>query len=260
MRTILVGECRDDSLYRLSDPDAPNETALEHWVARALSCVYSNFRCIVFGGGFRHEGRVRRPDLALISNDYSHWFIIEVELVSHSLFDHVLPQATAFRYGTPEPDCTMILSRELGVTVERAKTLIDHIPRTVAVVANKRDFKWQMALDAHNIQFLAVSEFRSNNGIEALEVDGTLEVLQESLGFGKYSAVDRSLRFPRLCKIPIGTVQLNDPTGTFSLWTVSRDDRYTWVTKEVGVPDIPHDSFIQIIRTVGGNLSLRRPL
>ena len=36
----------------------------------------------------------------------------------------------------------------------RAKTLLDRVPRTVAVVANKRDREWETALAAHTVQFL----------------------------------------------------------------------------------------------------------
>jgi len=92
MRTIMVGDCSPERVYQLSDPDAPNETEFEYTVARILSCVYPDFLCIVFGGGFKYDDRISRPDLAMIARDFSHWFIIEVELVSHSFMDHVLPQ------------------------------------------------------------------------------------------------------------------------------------------------------------------------
>src|ERR1700730_17442443 len=103
MRTIMVGDCHVDRVYRQSDPDAPSESEFEFCVARALSCVYPDFRCVVFNGSFRYDDRTYRPDLALVANDFSHWFLIEVELVSHSFEGHVLPQVQAFRYGTPEP-------------------------------------------------------------------------------------------------------------------------------------------------------------
>jgi hypothetical protein len=257
---ILVGDCVVDRLYQMSDPDAPSESEFEYAVAKALSCMCSaDYQCIVFGGSFQYDDRCHRPDLALVAKDFSHWFIIEVELVSHSFEGHVLPQATAFQYGEPQSDCVSVLCRELALSQERARTFIRHVPRRVAVIANKRDRRWRIALDAHKIQFLTVSVFRSTIGIEALEVDGTLEVLKESLGFGVYSATDRSLRFPRTVKLPVGTVQINDPGGSISSWTVVHDDRFTWVTKEVGVPDIPDRSHVQIIRAIGGRLSLRRP-
>lgn len=258
MRTILVGECSVERIYQLSDPDASSESEFEYCVAQMLSCVYPAFRCVIFGGSFQYDDRIYKPDLALVAKDFSHWFIIEVELVSHSLDVHVLPQIRAFRYGNLGDDCILILSRELKVSSEQAKTLVERVPRTVAVVANKRDPKWEIALGAHNVQLLAVSSFRSINGINAMEIDGTLEIVQESLGFGIYSATDRSIRFPATTNFPLGPVQIDDPLGSLSSWVISRDVRHTWITKESGAPDILDGSHVQILRSVGGRLSLRR--
>lgn len=259
MRTLIVGECAPDRLYRMTDPDAPNEAEFEFAVVKALSCVYSSYRCVVFGGGFRYDDRVYRPDLALVARDFSHWFVIEVELVSHSFDGHVLPQVRAFQYGFPEPDCATVLARELAVSREQARTLIDFVPHSVAVVANKREARWEIALRALTIQMLTISVFRSVKGVDAMEVDGTLEVLAESLGFGIYSATDRSLRFHKTLRLPAGPVQIDDPAGAPASWTVTPSDGATWVTKDVGAPDIEHGTHLQLIRTVDGRLSFRRP-
>lgn len=259
MKTFLVGNCSADHLFSLQDPDAPTETQLELAVARALSCVYPAHQCIIFGGGFRYDERVYRPDLALVARDYSHWFVIEVELLSHSFEKHVLPQVRAFRYGVPQPDCATILARELAVSHGQAQTLVENVPRSVAVVANKRDVAWEIALRSHDIQFMSVAVFRAHNGVEAVEVDGMLEILTESLGFGLYSATDRSLRFHRAVRLPAGPVLISDPSGTTSSWTVTVVGDTTWVTKDVGLPDLEHQSHVQVIRTIEGRLSLRRP-
>ena len=42
------------------------------------------------------DGTVCKPDLALIAADRSCWFVIEVELASHSLARHIIPQVTVF--------------------------------------------------------------------------------------------------------------------------------------------------------------------
>src|SRR5688572_4559696 len=123
MSAILVGECSKDHIFHLWDPDAANEAEFEFVVGKALACIYRDYKCIKFAGSFLLEDEVSRPDLALIANDFSHWFIIEVELTSHSLKSHVLPQVRAFRYGDPQPDCITILSRELQISREQVSTL-----------------------------------------------------------------------------------------------------------------------------------------
>jgi hypothetical protein len=259
VRTILFNECADGSLYQLADPDAPNEMEFQSWVARALTCVYPGYSCLLFEGSFVHGDRSYRPDLALVAKDFSHWFVIEVELVSHSFEKHVLPQVRAFCYGTAGQDCVSVLARELGISPVQAKTLIEFVPRAVVVIANKREPHWQIALKAHDIQLLAVSVFRSKKGLDAVELDGTLEVTSESLGFGVYSVADRSMRFHKSLRLPAGGVQINDPSGGLAFWTVTPDGDRTWVTKDVGFPDIEDGSYVQLVRTIDGHVSMRRP-
>jgi hypothetical protein len=131
MSTILIGKCEEGNLYHLWDADAAREPEFEYKVAKALMCVYPDYKCIVFNGGFRFYDAVSRPDLALIAKDYSHWFIIEVELISHSLNRHVLPQIRAFQYGTPEPDCITVLARETGLPEAQVRTFLNVVPRGV---------------------------------------------------------------------------------------------------------------------------------
>lgn len=259
MKTLMIGTCAPDRVYRLTDPDAPYEAEFEAASVKVLSCLYPRYQCIVFGGGFEYDGRVSRPDLALVASDFSHWFVIEVELVSHSLKGHVLPQVTAFRYGTPQPDCAAILERELRIDRSRARTLLDHVPRSVVVIANRRDPVWETSLAAHNIQLGIVSLFTTADGTEAIEWDGALEVLEENLGFGSYSAVDSSLRFPTHVALPDGRVQITDGRGSPGTWIVNRDERFTWITKERGAPAIADGTFVQLRRSFDGAISLKVP-
>lgn len=257
MRTILVGSCSPDRMYQMADPDAPTEAEFELAVAKILSCVYAKYQCFVFGGTFRHEQRGYRPDLALVARDFSHWFIIEVELVSHSFEGHVLPQVRAFRYGEPQPDCVAILARELVIPPAQAETLLLHVPKSVAVVGNRKDREWEVALAAHEIQMLSVSVFRTPAGGEAVEVEGRLEVMSENLGFGIYSATDRSLRFAKGTRLQPGEVQLYDLSGAPGLWDVALARESVWVTKTLGAPDIPDGSYVRLVRSFDGKLSLR---
>ncbi|MBN9533293.1 MAG: hypothetical protein J0H10_08045 [Alphaproteobacteria bacterium] len=260
MSTLLVGECSEAHLYKLWDADGASEAEFEAIVARALGCVYQNYHCIVFGGSFRLENSISRPDLALIANDFSHWFVIEVELVSHSLDRHVVPQVRTFRYGDPLPDCISILVREMKLDAAQVETFLKVVPRGVAVIANRRHLKWEVALKALEVQLLTVAAYRSPSGVEALEIDGQLEVFQEHLGYGQFFATDRTLRFPRSVKLPDGQMVINDQNGSSSLWTVARDSNYAWVTKNAGVPDLTNNSLVQLVRAVGGQFSIRPSL
>ncbi|HWM46201.1 MAG TPA: hypothetical protein VNR11_04730 [Xanthobacteraceae bacterium] len=257
MTTILVGECSGSNLFDLWDADAALETEFELIVAKALICIYPKYHCIPFGGTFKLEGNISRPDIALVAKDMSHWFVIEVELVSHSLEGHVLPQIRTFRYGEPQNDCVSVLAKALSMDRAQMQTFVLTVPRSVAVIANKRHRDWEIALRSLQVQLLAVSAFNSPNGQQAVEIDGNLIAQQQHLGFGQYSATDRALRFHRGVNLPDGEIMVDSFDGSGGVWTVTRDSTTAWVTKNQGVPDIENGSYIQIVRLFGGRFSIR---
>lgn len=257
MRKMMVAPCHPDMIFSMCDPDAPSEIEFEGITLRAFGCLFPQYQCVVFGGRFLYEEEYRKPDLAMIARDNSHWFVVEVELLSHSLEGHVLPQIRALRYGEPQKECASILSRELGIDLGAAQTLISRVPRAVVVVANRSRTDWEHAVRAHQAQFVTVTRFLSAAGREAFEIDGSLTAAKESLGFGVYSAPDTMIRFLANVNLPDGHIQVEGASGGVSLWRVIRDERYAWVSKEGGRPDIPDGAHVQLLRTFDGKITLR---
>lgn len=258
MTTILVGECNKQNLFQAWDADAALETEFELIVAKALLCIYSSYHCFLFGGTFKFEDNISRPDLALVAKDMSHWFVIEVELVSHSLNGHVIPQVRTFRYGEPQPDCVSVLAKALSMERSQIETFLLTVPRSVAVVANKRHRDWEIALRTLDVQLLTVSAFHSPGGIQAVEVDGKLTAQREHLGFGEYVATDRAVRFHSGVRLPDGDIMVDFFDGTGSMWTVRRDGSSAWMSKKRGTPDIVDGAWVQIVQAFGGRISMRR--
>jgi hypothetical protein len=257
MRKVMVSPCQADQIFTMSDPDLPSETEFESITLRAFGCMYPQYQCVVFGGRFFYEDDYRKPDLAMIARDRSHWFVVEVELVAHSLEGHVLPQIRALRYGEPQKECAAILSRELGIDLGEAATLIARVPRAVLVVANRARSDWEHAIRAHQAQLLVITRFQTPAGREAFEIDGTLAATKESLGFGIYSAADAMIRFVKSVNLPDGLIQMESTSSGTSLWRVIRDERYAWLAKDSGRLDIPDGAHIQLIRTLDGRITLR---
>jgi hypothetical protein len=258
MTTILVGDCASNNLFEIWDADGAREVEFELIVAKAMICIYPGYHCFPFGGTFKLEDNVSRPDIALVAKDLSHWFVVEVELISHSLDGHVLPQVRTFRYGEPQRDCISVLSRELSMDRRQIETFLLTVPRSVVVIANKRHRDWELALRALEVQLLTVTAFNSPAGLQAVEVDGRLIAQQEHLGFGLYVATDRSIRLHTGVHLPDGEIMVDEFTGAGSIWTVTRDMSFAWVTKNQGTPDLVNGAYVQIIRVFGGRFSIKR--
>jgi len=258
MRTLVLPQGATWDRFDLSDPDAPTETEFEATAAQALGRAYVGYRCVVFSGAFEYEGAIRRPDLALVARDYSHWFVVEVELLSHSLEGHVLPQVRALRFGEPQEDCATVLARELTLHTSQAQTLVRAVPRSTIVVANGQSRDWQVALRALDVGYLSVSAFMSADGREAFEISGALAPVTESIGFGVFVSADGALRMARSVRLPDGAVQIEAEHGSVGLWTVRRDARFAWISKDQGQPTLPNDARVQLLRTASGRILLRR--
>jgi hypothetical protein len=259
MSTLILGECMPDNIYSLLDPDGLNETEVEYATVKALNCLYLEYRCFVFTGSFFHEGRYFRPDLALVARDLSHWFVIEIELLSHSFDEHVLPQVKALLSGIPQQDCVTILSRELSRPRTEIETFLRYVPRATAVVLNKENRDWLLVLNALNIQTLTLRLFQTANGTIASELLGRLISIERSLGFGTYSAVDRSVRFPRGVGLPAGPLEILEPGGALSFWKAVPNERDLWLMKEHGVPAYQEGIIVQLLKSRDGRLVFRLP-
>lgn len=257
MRRLFAGMCSPENVFEVRDPSAVTESEFESWVVKGLICMFPNYQCVVFGGGFIHEGALYRPDMALIARDFSHWFVVEVELTSHSFKEHVLPQVCSFRYGEPAEGCARSLAEAVGVEEPQGRTLLERVPYGVAVILNRSQWEWEVALRAHGIQVLVVSSYSSVTGSEAIEVSGRLEVVRESLGFGEYIASVRSLRFGVPIRLLEGRVQIRDLHGSTAWWRVVREAGETWISREQGTPEISDRRTVQIIATGDGYLSMR---
>jgi hypothetical protein len=257
MRIFIGGNCASEAVFNLLDPSAFSEAGFEAHAVMALACAYPEYHCIAFRADFSFENQVRRSDLALVHKSFSHWFIVEVELLSHSLTGHVVPQLRCFRYGEPLSSSAGLLSDAIPqMDYSRAVSFLQFIPRSVAVIVNRSSTEWRSCFKGLDVQMLTLSVYRRNDGQIAHEIEGSLLVVKENLGFFRYSAIDRSLRLPPMLTDIGGRVLIEDPFGVTGSWLVSRTEEAVWLTKEMGDPGLPHNELLQILRTANGGLKL----
>lgn len=233
------------------------ETTFEAHVLKCLSKIYPRHVGLVFGGSFNLDGDVRRADLALVAGDLSHWFVIEVELLTHSFDGHVLPQVHAFRYGDLALSCASVFAKALSIEVQVARTLVDRVPREIAVISNGFNDHWSTCLRAIGVQYLSVLPYKSATQAHGYEIQGDLEISRRSVGFGIYDAVASAIRMPEEVDLPNGEQVIEGPDGVLARWTVQRESGRTWLLKVGTRLEIQHQSYVQVMRSSRGRLSLR---
>ena len=166
--------------------------------------------------------------------------------------------SNAFRYGEPDQSCAASLLRSFSaISSGQAEALLTYIPRHVVVVGNLPNQEWTTALLALDTQHLTLSVYKDLTGRTAHEMEGRLIAKTESLGFARYSEVDRCLRLPENCGIPVGQVQLIDQFGNPTVWTSRASDGVLWISKRRGPALLRHGAYVQLVRTRDGQIVLR---
>jgi hypothetical protein len=213
MKLFIGGKCSNDAAFDLVDPSGFSEGEFEAHAVKALVCAFPDYRVIPFRADFSFDGQIKRSDLALVHQSLSHWFVVEVELVSHSLMGHVVPQIRCFRYGEPFSFCADLLVEAIpGLEYNQAVSFLQFIPRSVLVVVNRHSAEWSSCFRGLDVQMITVTVYQRKDGTIAHEIDGSLTVAKENLGFFRYSASDRSIRIPSTVPLELeGQIRVEDP-------------------------------------------------
>lgn len=96
MRSFLV-----ENPPRIFEPWHPeSEHQFEEQVLRVANHIMPSYKIAHWKPLIRDwKGRAAKPDLALISQELDDWYVVEVELASHSISGHIAPQLETLRNG-----------------------------------------------------------------------------------------------------------------------------------------------------------------
>jgi len=252
VRSVIVADKNCTRVLPFANHEIVSETHFEGLVLEAIGRAYPDYICKVFNGSFLHERNIRKPDLCFVHKTFSHWFVVEVELLKHSLNRHVLPQMRVLEYGEPQSDCISILSRELGVSVQQAATLIHRIPRNTVVITNGYNEKWSASLTGLRCQYLSVSVYGELDGLHALEIHGMLSATHKNLGFGIFYAPTSSLRFHESLSIPLGDIFISASDGSLTKWSGIRYGGYSWISNDNGLNMFDDGQMVQLSSSMSG--------
>ena len=245
--------------YDLCDSSGVKEADFEEVAQRLLVRLYPECHAFPFRPNVRYDDAVWQPDLAVVDKANGFWFVVEVEVASHHLEKHVLPQVSAFNLGEYGDDAAIILSKALGITESKAKTLLNLIPRQVVVISNKLDARWTEKLASLGVQHLVISTYANRTTAQQVhKVDGELLPARRSLGFGRVRATDGVIVTQAGTSWTEGLHKITGPEGV-AAWQCSIANGKAWLMKERGVIEFHDGAIVQFIRRQDGTLLAQLP-
>lgn len=258
MNTIIT-DSPPVTAFQLCDPTGIKEAQFESDAMRVLTHLYPDWLIFPFRPDVRHGGAVWNPDLAIVDRRNQYWFVVEVEIATHHLEKHVIPQVTAFLHGDYTNSAVVQLSKALNIPEERASTLLAYVPREVVVVSNRRDEVWDQKLAALGIQHLVVSTYRNTlTGQTLHKVDGEIIPLQKSLGFGRVRATDGVVVTLAGTFWRSRSYEIIGPEGV-APWQCSIESRNAWLMKQRGLIEFTDGAVVQFLLRSDNSILVREP-
>lgn len=158
------------------DPQAFFETEFEAVILQNVHLLCADATLVPFKQTvFSSEYESKRPDLALIDNAYRFWWVIEVELATHSLASHVIPQTRVLmdgRYGDEHIEA--LLRSNPSLDRDRLEAMMRGEPPRVVVISNKYDAQWARDLSSIGVSYSVFNVFRSTLNNDIFLFDGLL--------------------------------------------------------------------------------------
>lgn len=184
--------------YERLSPTSLSEAQYEQLIMQDSGLLFPSFVTVPFKATVS-DGRIRKQgDLAIIDRQYRSWWVVEVELATHSFGNHVLPQVEALsrgQYGARHAEVLASASQDLETEGLRRMMLGDQ-PR-VLVVVNRSKPDWRRELSPYGALVAVVEVYRSSRNVHALRVNG-----DEIPDFGNFlSACQTDPRVRRLVRV-----------------------------------------------------------
>ena len=158
------------------DPQAFFETEFEAVILQNVHLLCPDAVLVPFKQTvFSSEYESKRPDLALIDKEYRFWWVIEVELASHNLAGHVIPQTRVLvdgRYGDEHVDA--LIRADASLDRVRLEAMMRGEPPRVVVISNRYHERWERELTAIGVAYSVFNVFRSTLNNDIFLFDGRL--------------------------------------------------------------------------------------
>ena len=159
--------------YDQLGPGSLYEQEFERILLQYLGQLCPGHVAVPFKKTVRSANEAARADLALIQADYLSWWVVEVELTSHHLEAHVMPQVTTLAGAVYEQSAADYLAEKSDqLDRESLREMLRGDQPRVLVIANDRPRTWERRLTAAGARLAVFQIFRSERGILLILADG----------------------------------------------------------------------------------------
>jgi hypothetical protein len=172
---------KNEWFYELA-PTALPEADFERLLIQNADIIRPNTTIVPYRRTVYAGADSARADLAIISNDYRDWMVVEVEMVRHSLHGHVIPQVRTLRgaaYG--QADAEYLSAKNPKLDPDKLRDMMrGHAPE-ILVIVNKADAEWERELRRYSSRMMAFEIYRSNMNRYVFSIDGDLPRLAHDM-------------------------------------------------------------------------------
>jgi hypothetical protein len=194
------------------DPVAPTsiyESDFQAMVVAQAQHIFPDYAVIRFDKIVASEHGAAKADLALVDRHYRFWWVVEIELSTHSLEGHVRPQVqtlSSAEYGADEAG--YISDRSPGLDAAKVQQMMKGNQPRVLVVVNAPMPYWQISLSHLGAIVAVVEVYRSDKNRLVFRLDGDYPALPHN--FVSHCHLDSALPKLMVVESPGGLPQTMD--------------------------------------------------
>jgi|694.fasta_scaffold57528_3 hypothetical protein len=160
-------------LTRVSYADSFEEDFEDVFYTHAKN-IFPDYHCLDFKLKVSSKAGATIPDFALIAKDYSSWIIGEVELASHNLTEHVLPQMERFILGKYDDGsiASKLCLKYPSLDQVKVQDLLRTQDPEVFLVANEFLDEWKLPLIKRGVKYISLEVYSSSHAERVIHVCG----------------------------------------------------------------------------------------
>ena len=239
--------------------DSIYESDLEDLIISHAPVLYPNYWVVKYKRIVSSEHGTAKPDLAFIEKNYRNWYLCEVELGSHDLQGHVIPQISVFcdaRVGPAE--ASYIAGKQCELDESHLVAMMKGLPPGVLVLVNSFDPSWRSVLSQWGALVGFIELYRDSGQRLIMRINGDDLNISEEIVSECYR--DDFLHNALRVSAPAPVDQLANPDlelwykGGRTIWTVLRTGGGFWLLPKDRCPLGKNDRCFTITRDANARL------